>query len=33
MEAVTHFCRGDFADDATLLTVVANHDNVVTRVG
>lgn len=24
MEAVTHFCRGDFADDATLLAVVVD---------
>ena len=24
MQAVTHFCRGDFADDATLLVVAAD---------
>jgi sigma-B regulation protein RsbU (phosphoserine phosphatase) len=24
MQAVTHFCRGDFADDATLLALVVD---------
>lgn len=30
MQAVTHFCRGDFADDATLLAVVVEENTAAT---